>query len=56
MAKKSAQMKLFFFNTKTNLNNHEDNKSKPYYVVSQATLLHYLRLKFVRFCRRISRN
>lgn len=37
MAKKSAQMKLFFFNTKTNLNNHEDNKSKPYYVVSKKS-------------------
>ena len=52
MAKKSAQMKIFFFNTKTNLNNHEDNKSKPYYVVSLKPTFFYI----LGLCRRISRN
>lgn len=34
MVKKTAEMKMFFYNNATNLNNHEDNSSKPYYVVS----------------------
>ena len=34
MVKKSAETKIFFYNANTNLNNHEDNTSKPYYVAT----------------------
>jgi len=34
MAKKTANVKIMFRNLKSDLNNHENNNSKPYYVVS----------------------
>ena len=36
MEKKTTDKKFFFYNANTNLNNHEDNTSKPYYVVSAS--------------------
>lgn len=38
MVKKTAEMKMFFYNQNTNLDNHDDNSSKPYYVVSTTIL------------------